>query len=116
MTEANLLADLTGEATSSMMTSSFEIIGEDTGMGSYCTVLYADWQAATTRVIRTRSYYQPLELSSGTLTGDPMVSADGVWAAMRHAWSEQDRAELCEMFLPCTFSESLPVDFNGVAP
>jgi hypothetical protein len=106
-------AGLTADAAS---ISSIEIIGEDTGLGSYCVVLYADWEAATTRVIRTRRYYQPLELSSGTLTGDPMVSADGVWAAMRHSWSEQDRTELCEMFLPCTFSEDLPLDWNGVTP
>lgn len=107
-------ADLTALNAETIFTS--ESIGEDTGLGTYCVVLHADWVAATTRVIRTRSYYQPLELSSGTLTGDPMVSADGVWAAMRHAWSEQDRVELQEMFMPCMFSEALPAEFEGTVP
>lgn len=68
-------------------------------------------EATMRKVGRRPAFYQPIELPSGTLTGEPNTSGDGSRVAMCYPWTEEDRVAIWEMFLTLTWAFELPEDW-----
>ncbi|NTX99295.1 hypothetical protein [Deinococcus sp. JMULE3] len=83
-----------------------------TDPGNIAIVDRDEYVSATTRTIGRRTFVQPIELPSGTLTGEPNVSGDGSRVALCYPWTEEDRVAIWEMFLTLVWAEVMPVDWD----
>lgn len=80
--------------------------------GNIAIIDATEYVEATTRRVGRRTFSQPIELPSGTLTGEPNISGDGSRVAISYPWSEEDRYAIWEMFLTLTWAFELPEDWS----
>ena len=90
------------------MTNSTEIPSTP---GNIAIIDATEYAEATTRKAGRRTWTQPIELPSGTLTGEPNTSGDGSRVAISYPWTEEDRYAIWEMFLMLTWAFELPEDW-----
>ncbi|PIG96883.1 hypothetical protein [Deinococcus sp. UR1] len=79
--------------------------------GNIAIIDVQEFTEATTRRVGRRTFTQPIELPSGTLTGEPNHSGDGTRVAISYPWTEEDRYAIWEMFLTLTWAWELPEDW-----
>lgn len=84
-----------------------------TDPGNIAIISREEYDAACLRKIGRRpAFYQPIELPSGTLTGEPNFSGDGTRVAMCYPWTEEDRVAIWEMFLTLEWATELPLEWD----
>lgn len=94
------------------LTDPTEQTATPTDPGNIAIVARDEYVEATTRTIGRRTFTQPIELPSGTLTGEPNVSGDGTRVAMCYPWTEEDRVAIWEMFLTLEWATELPLEWD----